>query len=156
MKYVVRSLKYFVYICLIMTLILVVLAAFGMISKDVNVMFRNGYTSILEIAGMFFCISWIYPKFGFCRRTAMIPGEFGEIRDGVVEFMESRKYTLEKEECETLTFRLSSTLSRLTRMCEDRVTMTRALGGFEIEGLTKDVTRLVYGLEYKFRHGEEE
>lgn len=40
-------------------------------------------------------------------------------------------------------------------MLEDRITMTRTLGGFEVEGLTKDVVRIIGGLEYKFRRNDE-
>ena len=49
-----------------------------------------------------------------------------------------------------MTFRLRSPLNRLTRMFEDRITMTRELPGFMLEGPSKDVTRLIYGLESRF------
>ena len=37
-------------------------------------------------------------------------------------------------------------------MYEDRLTFTRSFSGFEIEGLRKDVIRIVYGLESAFRN----
>ena len=40
---------------------------------------------------------------------------------------------------------------RLFRMLEDRVTFTRTATGFELEGPTKDLVRIVSALEYKFR-----
>ena len=43
MKYIVRALKYFVYISLIVTIILAVLVALKLVSSDINVMFRNGW-----------------------------------------------------------------------------------------------------------------
>ena len=155
MKYIVRVLKYFVYICVIMTVILVVLSLLGLVEKDPAAMFRNGYTSILQIAGMFLIVSAIYPKFGFCKRGAIVPGSYAEVRDGVVRFMEDRGYVLEKEEGENLSFRRRSWIGRLVSLIfEDRISFERDLPGFYVEGRTRDVARIVSGLEYKFR-GEE-
>jgi len=71
-------------------------------------------------------------------------------------YMEEKGYRLEKEDGENLTFRLKNPINRLSRMYEDRITFTRTVSGFQLEGLRKDVVRIVYGLEYKFRHNEED
>ena len=68
--------------------------------------------------------------------------------------MESRGYRLESEQEQNLTFRYRSPVNRLFRMFEDRITMTRSISGFEVEGLRKDVIRIVYGLEQKMRMPE--
>ena len=60
----------------------------------------------------------------------------------------------EKEEGENLSFRNRSFLNRLSRMLEDRITLTRTLGGFEVEGLRKDTIRIIYGLENALRKTE--
>ena len=39
-------------------------------------------------------------------------------------------------------------------MLEDRITLTRTLGGFEVEGLRKDTIRIIYGLENALRKTE--
>ena len=80
--------------------------------------------------------------------------EYAEVRDGVVKYMEDKGYRLEKEEGENLTFRNRSFLNRLSRMLEDRITLTRTLGGFEVEGLRKDTIRIIYGLENALRKTE--
>ena len=46
MKYIVRVLKYFVFITVVMALILFVLSLLGIVEKDVNAMFRNGWNSL--------------------------------------------------------------------------------------------------------------
>ena len=51
-----------------------------------------------------------------------------------------------------MTFRNRSILNRITRMMEDRITFTRTLGGFELEGLRKDTIRVIYGLENALRN----
>ena len=154
MKYIVRALKYFVYISLIVTAIMLILVALKLVSPDVNVMFREGWGSILKIAVMFLAVSAIYPKFGYAKRGVRITGSYSEIRDGVVAFMEERGYELETEEGENMTFRLRNKFNRAARTWEDRITLTRELAGFYMEGISKDVARLASGLEFKFRNPE--
>ena len=66
--------------------------------------------------------------------------------------MQEKGYRLEKEEGENLTFRYRGAVGRLLKMYEARLTFTRSFSGFEIEGLRKDVIRIVYGLESAFRN----
>ena len=151
MKYIIRALKYFVYITVLMVLVLAVLVALGMVSSDVNVMFREGWKSIWMILGMFFVVALIYPRFGYTRRPCRVFGSYDEIRGGIVSYMEEHGYKLEKEEGENLSFVCRSPLRRFFRIWEDRITLERDVPGFYVEGLTRDVTKIVYGLEFKFQ-----
>lgn len=151
MKYIVRVIKYFIYVCVLMTLILWILSLLHIVEGNVETMFRDGYKSIGYIALMFLAVSSLYPRFGFTKRGTVIQGAYSEIRGGVINYMESKGYRLESEEDENLTFRLRSPLARLTRMLEDRITMSRELPGYTIEGPTKDVVRISYGLENAFK-----
>ncbi len=118
-------------------------------------MFRSGWKSVLEIAALFAVLSAIYPKFGYCKRDADIAGEYSEIRQGVIEYMNERGYDLENEDGENMLFRSRSAYTRIVKMGEDKVTLTRKLGGFTLEGISKEVNRLASGLEYKFRSDDE-
>ncbi len=154
LKYIVRAIKYFFYFAILLTIILSILVLAHVIDNDISTMFRNGYDSLWQIAIMFAAVSAVYPVFGFTKKDVVIPGEYNEVRYGVVKFMESRGYKLETEKDGNMTFRLRSVLNRITRMAEDRITLKRSLGGFEIEGLRKDAIRLVYGLENAFRSND--
>ena len=114
-------------------------------------MFRDGWKSVAYIAVLFGAVAAFYPKFGFITKDVVIPGGYSDIRDGVVEVMESRGYRLESEEGEDMTFRLRSKVSAIFKMLEDRITLTRTEGGFAAEGLTKEVVRIAGALEYRFR-----
>ena len=151
MKYIIRAVKYYFYFCILLALMLGILSVCHVIEGPVEGMFREGYDSLIKIAIMFGCVSAVYPLFGFMKKEALIPGEYGEIRDGVVGYMESRGYRLESEQDENLTFRSRSAVNRLFRMYEDRITLTRRVTGFNVEGLRKDVVRIVYGLEARMR-----
>ncbi|MBQ0143806.1 MAG: hypothetical protein MJY86_05655 [Bacteroidales bacterium] len=155
MKYIVRSIKYFFYYIIILCVVLGGLVLIGIVDADPAVMFRGGVKSIEQIALMFAVVAAIYPKVGFCTRSAKIAGDYSQIRQGIVDYMEIRGYKLETEEGENMTFRLRNKVNAAARMLEDRVTMTRELGGFAVEGITKDVIRIIGGLEYKFRTEEE-
>lgn len=151
MKYFTRAVKYFFYFTFLFVVIMAALVLIGVVKADISLMFREGYKSLWQIALLFALVAAFYPRFGFIKRSAMIKGEYSDIRGGIIEYMEARGYRLESEDGENLTFRLRSKFNAIVKMCEDRITMTRELGGFEVEGLTKEVVRIVGGLEYKFR-----
>lgn len=155
MKYLIRVLKYFVFITVVMTLILLVLAVAGVVPKDIDAMFRNGWDSVWQIALMFLVVSAIYPRVGFCKRGAIIPGTYEEIRPGLVRYMAEHGYEIEKEEGENLTFRCKSPIQRVLKLlCEDRIRFERDRAGFYVEGRTKDVVRIISGLETRFNGPE--
>ena len=156
MKYIVRAVKYFIYICVLVTIILLVLVLTHFVSSDINVMFKEGWRSVAKILVVFAGIAAIYPLFGYRKLLAGVLGELGGLRDGIVKCMEERGYRLESEDSETMTFRSRSVLNRIFRVWEDRITVTKTLGGFEVEGLSRDVARIVPALEYRFRNPDSE
>ena len=147
MKYFIRAVKYFVYFAVILTIILSVLALLGVIDSSIETMFKDGYKSLWKIAACLAAISAVYPSFGYTRRIVHI----GEDRDRIINFMSSKDYIIEKKEEGVMTFRCSSSFRRLSRMWEDRITLTKEVSGFEMEGYSKDVMRLASGLEYHFK-----
>lgn len=156
MKYFIRAVKYFFYFSIIVTIIMAALVFFKVIDSNIELMFRNGYDSLWHIALMFAVISAFYPMLGFMKKEALIPGEYKDIRPAIVEYMQEKGYALETENGENLNFRLRNGINRLSRMYEDRISFIRNFSGFQVEGLRKDVVRIVYGLEYKFRNKEVE
>lgn len=154
MKYLVRSFKYFVYIMVIMTILIAAMMIAGLIDKDPAAIFRNGYDSYWQIALMFAAVSLFYPRFGFVSRRAVVPGAFDEIRDGIVDYMHQRGYVLENLDGENMTFRATGLFHKARMMFEDRITFTRAFTGYDVEGLGREVSRIVSGLEYRFSQSE--
>ena len=61
--------------------------------------------------------------------------------------MEALGYKLETEKAGTYSFRRSSGLSRALKMGEDRITLSPTAGGVDVEGLTRDLARVVSELE---------
>ena len=64
-----------------------------------------------------------------------------------MKVMEDLGYRLESEADGTFSFLRRSGLSRALKMWEDRITISPSGAGLEIEGLTRDLSRIVSGLE---------
>ena len=151
MKYLVRAIKYLVWFFLIFAIMVAILRFSGTAGESVEEMFRGGYKSLLEIAAIFAVLAALYPLTGFRKIYTVIPGEFKDIRDRIVDYMASKGYGIETEDGENMTFRLRSKATAVAKMWEDRMTFTRQEGGYDIEGLRRDVVRISRGLEYKFK-----
>lgn len=151
MKYIVRALKYFVYLSLLLVLFVLALSLLGLVGNSVDDIFKGGTESIWKIVAIVAVFSAIYPAVGYGRRRLMTPGAFSEIRDGIVSAMAERGYELEKEEGENLSFRLRGGVQRLLHMYEDRLVFTRCMGGFDVEGRVRDSVRVISALEYRFK-----
>ena len=156
MKYLLRAIKYLIWFALVFAVLLAILRFSGTAGDSVEEMFRGGYKSLLQIAVIFAVLAAVYPLTGFRKVYAVIPGEFKDIRDGIVDYMASKGYGLETENREDMSFRLRSKAAAVAKMWEDRITFTRQEGGYDIEGLRRDVVRFARGLEYKFRNNSDD
>lgn len=155
MKYLIRSIKYFFYFALLTTLIITALVMTGLAEGNIDELFRGGYSAIWKIAVFFVLVAAVYPKVGFICRSVPAQGSWNDIREAVISFMKERQYDLETEDGQSVTFRHRGALNKLTRMYEDRITLTLTEEGLAMEGLRKDVFRLATGLEYRLNPQQE-
>lgn len=147
MKYIIRSLKYFCYLIILLTLIILALVLTGFVEADLSKMFVNGYDSLWQIALVMLAFAALHPRFGFSKRTAHVYGSPEEIRSDVLRVMEVLGYRLESEKEGSWAFLRRSGVSRALKMWEDRITLTASAAGLEVEGLTRDLMRVVSALE---------
>ena len=154
MKYFVRSVKYFIYFSLLCSFIVYALVLTGMASGDINEIFEGGYNAIWKIAVFFALVAAVYPKFGFITRKIETDRSWDEVKSTAVEYLKAARYVVENESDDTITFRFSSMTGRLTKMFEDRITISRTGAGSTMEGLRKEVFRMVSALEYRLGSNE--
>ena len=153
MKYLIRSIKYFIYFSFLCALILTALVLTGLAEGDINSLFRNGSEDILKISLLFLAISAIYPKVGFIKRSIKTSSNLEAYETAISTWMAEHAYKLESKQDGVLTYRRRSIALRITRMLEDRVTITEipaeeeGMKEIEIEGLRKDIVRVAIGLE---------
>lgn len=154
MKYLVRAIKYFFYFAFLTTAVVLILVYTGMAEGDINSLFNGGYDALWKIAAFFILVAAVYPKVGFINRHLYInPSK--DIMPQMEEIMRERRYVLESRTDTLMTFRVKGAGSRLVKMYEDRITLTRTADGYHMEGLRKDVLRIASALEYRFRDDQE-
>lgn len=147
MKYLVRSIKYFFYLLIILALVIVALVAFKVVDSDISTMFVNGYDSLWQIALVALFFALIYPRVGFTTRKAYMPGAPEQVSETVKEVLAGRGYELETAEGDDMTFRKKSFSTRMFKMWEDRLSFEKTPTGYNVEGLTKDLVRVISALE---------
>ena len=150
MTYLRRALKYFLQITLIFVVIIGALMLTGFVSKDVAVAFQHGWRSIGYIFALFAVMSLAYPYFGYGKRTIRAQGEPAELWPGVDRAMEQRGYVKCAEQPEGgRKYRLKSGFNRAARLWEDSITLQPVLGGFQAEGLVRDLSRVVMSIDHQ-------
>lgn len=155
MKYFIRSVKYFFYLIAILAIIVAVMILAGFVEADLSKIFINGYDSLWQIALIMAVFAAIYPRFGFSSRMAHVGDSPEEIGAAITKVMDLQGYKLEKTlDGGTKCFIRRSPLSRAVKMFEDRISITPCAGGLEVEGLTRDLVRVVSGLEAALRSDE--
>ena len=147
MKYFIRSLKYYCYLMILLAIIVLALVLTGFVEADLSKMFVNGYDSLWQIALFMLAFALFYPRFGFSKRTIHIYGSQEEVRPAVMRVMQGLGYGLENDSDGRFAFRRRSGFSRALKMWEDRITLSPSVNGWEAEGLTRDLGRIVSALE---------
>ena len=145
-----RTLKYFIQITFIFAAVIGILMLSGMASKDIDTAFRHGWQSVWLILAAFAAMSLIYPFFGYGKRRIKANGDPSDHWKTIEEALDFRGYVPAGETPEGgRKFHLKSGVSRVARLWEDTITINPVLGGFQAEGLTRDLVRVVMALDRK-------
>lgn len=152
MRYFIRALKTFIYFTLLFVLIIAVFVISGTVELDIETMFRDGYTSLWEILAIMVAISAVYPKLSYTRSIPGIKGNLSTNRVQIISLMQDFGYEVEHESVGKMTFRLKSAGARLARKYEDRVTFEQNGEVLSVEGLKKDLVRIISRMEYRLNN----
>ena len=155
MTYLRRAFKYLIQLTLIFTVLVGILMLAGMIPLDVALAFRKGWESIWLILGIFAVMAAIYPLFGYGKRVIPSTGDPSQLWDSVEQAMEARGYIKAGEgEDGSRRYPLRSVVNRAARLWEDTVTVSPVLGGFQAEGLSRDIARVAMSIDHKLNRYE--
>lgn len=152
MKYLLRAVKYFISMAILVVVILALLTYYQSGSLNILASLDDGVRSAIWIAVVLAIFSAVYPSFGYAERPLDVRGDTAEIETVIRGYMQERGYLPEKEDLNILTFRVRNPLTRVFRMFEDRITFRRTHAGFTIEGLNREIVRLKSGIEYKYQN----
>ena len=151
-KYALRAVKYFLTMALLVVVVLALLNYYQFHNWNLLLSLSSGARSLLWIGLMLAGFSAIYPRFGYACRPLDVRGEAAEILPVIEEYMDAKGYKLESKTDEIVTFRIRSPFTRLMRTFEDRITFTRTHTGYTIEGLNREIVRLISGIEFKYQN----
>lgn len=143
MRYIVRALKYFVYLAFLLVIFVLVIWLIMGQGAPIASMFKDGVNSFWKMALIVAAFAALYPSFGYGKRRIRAKGATDEILPKIEDHMVAAGYELvSRDDDGNAVFRKASFLGRLTRMFEDKVRFTRELSGYEMEGKLKDIVRL--------------
>jgi hypothetical protein len=148
MKYVVRSLKYLVLLCVLYVALTYIMTfveptdatIWQQLLKHLNT--RNGLYMVIA----FVLLAALYPKFGFMRshiEGCDIKGDRVRIDNAMRIF----GFRVEQESEGGIIYRAEGIVHRLSLMFEDRIEVRAIEGGVELVGLRRSVARVALQLK---------
>ena len=147
MKYLIRSVKYFFYFAFLTTAIITVLVMIGAVEGGIENIFEDGYNSLWKIAVFFVLVAAVYPRFGFVSRKLDTSADWDTVRSTATDYFRNKPFKVISETKDSITFRRRDVIGRITKMCEDQISLIRTEEGYTLEGLRKDVYLYASGLE---------
>lgn len=147
MKYLIRSVKYFFYFAILTAVIITALSMIGAVEGGIENIFEDGYNSLWKIAIFFILVAAVYPKFGFVSRKIDTEAEWDTVRNKAVEYFSNKPFKVVSETPDSITFRRRDLIGRITKMCEDQISLIKTEEGYAMDGLRKDVYLYASGLE---------
>lgn len=145
--YIVRSLKYFLAMCVLCMAIMALnlMTGFSALSFDEFVFVLFHTPRGLLLLGVLVVLAAFYPKFGFTVRT--VEGDVVKNREQIVNAFESARFSLRSEEAGVMTFRAKGLLHKLLLLGEDEIRVSQQGDRIVLDGIRRGVARVVYRLE---------
>ena len=147
MKYFIRSLKYFVALCVLCAAIMALnrLSGFATLTLEETfyVMFHT--TRGMMLPAVIVLLAAFYPKFGFVQRK--VEGDVGENREQIVNAFRSSGFSLRSEEDGVMVFRADTLLQKLMLLGEDEIRVSQYGQWIVLDGIRRGVARVQYRLD---------
>lgn len=157
MKYLIRSLKYLLYF-LVIFFIIVGLLFLWQYTKNTDItfsgLFREG--SLPKLVIFFLLVAAIYPALGFVKRKFHLNGDYAKYAGTIENTLKDAGYEIGSKDDEKVVFRHRKAITRLTRMYEDAIVFDLRQDPIVVDGLRKDVDRILRAISYRISREEEE
>ena len=145
-KYLIRSAKYFVALCVLLVAIMALNRAMGStltIRETFYVMFHTTRGLLLPVVVV--VLALCYPRFGFIVRR--VEGDTELDREQIVNAFRSAGFSLRREEEGTLFFRADGFVQKLLLLWEDEIRVSQYGQWIELDGIRGGVARVQYRLD---------
>lgn len=147
MKYAIRSLKYFLALCVLCVALMTLMIATGTSALTLEQTLHELLHSdrYVMLFGAIVVLSALYPKFGFVVRT--IRGSIAENHDQIVNAFKAGGFSLHSQKEGVMVFRANSVVGKLMLLWEDEITVSQQGEQLVIDGIRRGVARVAYRLE---------
>lgn len=156
MKYVLRSLKYLLLICVLYVALLWASSIYtynGMVDVATLLRAQFGTQRGVWLVVAFVALALFYPYFGYVRRVVTgVDIESDRIRIDNAMRLYGFKFAEVREG--RLVYRAEGIVRRLTLLFEDEILVSQVEGGVEVEGLRRSAVRIIYQLNAYIEHKE--
>ena len=145
-KYLIRSAKYFVALCVLLVAIMALNRAMGStltIRETFYVMFHTTRGLLLPVVVV--VLALCYPRFGFIVRR--VEGDTELDREQIVNAFRSAGFSPRREEEGTLFFRADGFVQKLLLLWEDEIRVSQYGQWIELDGIRRGVARVQYRLD---------
>ena len=145
-KYLIRSAKYFVALCVLLVAIMALNRAMGStltIRETFYVMFHTTRGLLLPVVVV--VLALCYPRFGFIVRR--VEGDTELDREQIDNAFRSAGFSLRREEEGTLFFRADGFVQKLLLLWEDEIRVSQYGQWIELDGIRRGVARVQYRLD---------
>ena len=149
--YFLRSLKYFVAMCLLCAALMALMLLTGTSAlspaETLHAMLHT--PRFLTLLGALVVLAALYPRFGFVRRKG--EGDVELDRTQIVNAFKSAGFSLREETDGVLRFRADGFLHRLLLLCEDEIEVSQHEQWILLDGIRRGVARVEYRLDSYIR-----
>ena len=145
-RYIIRVAKYLIYFVVLMSIPLIVFSIASDQPFDLNTLLVPGSTSKIVIIIIAFAL--FYPMIGFSSQNVYINNAFEQDREKIEGVFANSRYIVDQRTDKTISFRHSSSFSRLLSMYEDTIVLDFSENPLVLTGARKNVTRFARMITY--------
>ncbi|MFA6677426.1 MAG: hypothetical protein WCS34_07525 [Bacteroidales bacterium] len=153
MKYIIRSLKFFLKILVLLCIIIFVMTIFTPDVSFSDTFSNNGKLfsegSLPKMLAFLILCSAIYPALTYVKKEIFIDGSYDDFKDVINEVFELSEYVFVSDNGDSVTYRKKSKFARFNRLYEDQITLTKGESPLFLSGLRKDLMMISNRIEYK-------
>lgn len=146
MRYIIRAIKYYIYICILCTILVLCIGFIKNTGFNPELLFKDGYYSILYCLGFLALISCFYPMLGYCKQNIVCRKDFESAKGDICSVILNKGYVLSDDKGDRLVFKSTNLYKSITKLGEDKIYVSKISGGIEIDGIRTDVVRLKISL----------
>ncbi len=147
MLYFIRSVKYFLAMCVLCVVIMLLNLATGFsnlsFDQTIYVLFHTSRSLLL--LGALVVLAAAYPRFGFVTRK--VEGDTTKHREQIINAFRAAGFSLRKEEDEVMYFRADRVMHKLLLLGEDEIKVSQYGQWILIDGIRRGVAKVEYRLD---------